>query len=308
MKNKKKRNKTLIIGSIIGLLVVASGIMLYAMPQKTNYTEVKTTTGDLATHYSFSGSIEAKNRQKVFADKTMQIKAIKVQQGEKVSTDTVLMTTVMGGEIKSKVAGEVSSIHADENAQLMPGAKLLDIVDYSDLQLKVQVDEYDLAAVSNGKDATVTIHSSKKDVSGKITSVSKEGEYANGVTTFTATISLANDSNLRVGMSAEAKVLNQSVTNVVLLPMSAIQFDANNSPYVLIKDNNNAPRTVNITLGINDGVHAEIKSGVTANDTILVPPIEKSTGFGPGSQMRQSTDEPPTETPQESSGGARVNE
>lgn len=298
---KKNGNKKIIIGSIIGLLALASLITLYAMPKKTSYTEVKTTTGNLTTNYSFSGSIEAKNRQTVFADKTMQIKAIKVQEGGEVSTDTVLMTTVMGGEIKSKVAGEVSSIYAEENAQLMPGTKLLDIVDYSDLQLKVQVDEYDLSAVSKDKDATVTIHSFNKDVSGKIAAVSREGEYANGVTTFTATISLANDSNLRVGMSAEAKVVNQSVTNVVLLPMSAIQFDANNNPYVLIKDSNNAPKPVGITLGINDGVHAEIISGVTANDTVLVPPIVKATGFGSGTQMRQGRNE----TPEGSSGGGQ---
>lgn len=299
MKNKKTGNKKVIIWSIIGVLAVASGITLYALPKKTNYTEVQATTGNLATNYSFTGSLEAKNRHTVFADKTMQIKAIKVEAGQKVSTNTILMTTIMGGEIKPKLAGEVSSIYADENAQLMPGAKLIEIVDYSDLQLKVQVDEYDLSAVSEGKEATVTIHSFKKDVIGKITSVSKEGDYANGVTNFTAIISLPQDNNLRVGMSAEAKIKNQSVSNAVLLPMSAIQFDASNSPYVLIKDSNKAPKTVGITVGLNDGVHAEIKSGVTANDTILVPPIAKPTGFGSGSQMRQDTNE----TPQGSSGG-----
>lgn len=299
MKNKKTGNKKVIIWSIIGVLVVASGIAFYAMPKKTNYAEVKATIGNLATNYSFSGSVEAKNRQTVFADKTMQIKEIKVQEGGEVTADTVLMTTVVGGEIKSKIAGEVSSIYAEENAQLMPGAKLIDIVDYSDLRLKVQVDEYDLSAVSKDKDASVTIHSLKKEVSGKITDVSKEGEYTNGVTNFTATISLAKDSSLRVGMSAEAKVLNQSVSNVVLLPMSAIQFDANNNPYVLLKDSNNLPKTVGITLGINDGVHAEIKSGVTTNDTVLVPPTVQATGFGSGAQMRQGTNE----TSQGSSGG-----
>ena len=79
----------------------------------------------------------------------MQIKEIKAQEGQTVSTDTVLLTTVAGEEIKPGIAGEVSSIEADENAQLMPGAKLIDIVDYSDLQLKVQVDEYDLSANSD---------------------------------------------------------------------------------------------------------------------------------------------------------------
>ncbi|ODA42424.1 HlyD family efflux transporter periplasmic adaptor subunit [Desulfosporosinus sp. BG] len=303
MKNKKSGNKKVIIWSIIGLLVVALGIAVYALPKKTSYTEVKPTMGNLVTNYSFSGSVEAKNKQTVFADKTMQIKEFKVQEGDKVSKDTVLMTTVMGEDIKSEIAGEVSSIYADENAQLMPGAKLIDIVDYSDLQLKVQVDEYDLSAVSTGKDATVTIHALNKDVSGKITDVSKEGEYTNGVTNFTATISLPKDSNLRVGMSAEAKVINQSVSDVVLLPMSAIQFDADNNPYVLLKDSNNSPKTVKLTLGLNDGVHAEIKSGVTANDTVLVPPtVQEATGFGSSAQMKQGTNE----TSQGSSGGVKA--
>ena len=149
MKNKKTGNKKVIIGSILGLLAVALAISIYAMPKKTNYTEIKATPGNLATNYSFSGSIEAKNRQTVYADKAMQIKEIKAQEGQTVSTDTVLLTTVAGEEIKPEIAGEVSSIEADENAQLMPGAKLIDIVDYSDLQLKVQVDEYDLSASSD---------------------------------------------------------------------------------------------------------------------------------------------------------------
>ncbi|MCB8815184.1 efflux RND transporter periplasmic adaptor subunit [Desulfosporosinus shakirovi] len=291
MKNKKTGNRKVIIWSLIGVLVLASAIALYLRPKKIDYTEFRPTIGNLTTNYSFSGSVEAKNRQTVFADKAMQIKEIKVKEEEEVTNDLVLMTTVGGGEIKSKIAGEVSGIYAEENAQLMPGAKLIDIVDYTDLQLKVQVDEYDLSAVSKDKDAIVTIHSLKKDISGKIKDVSKEGEYANGVTNFTATISLAKDNNLRTGMSAEAKVINQSVTNAVLMPMSAIQFDAQNTPYVLIKDSNNLPKTVELTLGINDGVLAEIKSGVTANDIVLVPPTAKAADFGPGAQMGQDRDE-----------------
>lgn len=288
MMSKKKSSKKAIIGSIVGILAVALAVTRFAMPQKTNYTEVKPAIGNLATYSSFSGSVEAKNRQTVYADKAMQIKDIKVTEGQQVSPDTVLMTTVSGEEIKPEITGEVSSIDADVNAQLMPGAKLIEIVDYSDLQLAVQVDENDLAAVSTGKEASVTIHALNKDVSGKITDVAKEGTYQNGFTTFGATISLAKDSNLRVGMSAEAKVLDQSVTNVVILPMSAIQFDDNNNPYVLLKDGSNIPKQVGITLGINDGVHAEIKSGVTANDIVLVPPVAKSTttGFGAGPQTK----------------------
>ncbi|AET66319.1 hypothetical protein Desor_0624 [Desulfosporosinus orientis DSM 765] len=291
MKRKSKGNRRIIVGSIIGLLVVALGIALYIRPQKINYTEVKPVIGELSTNYSFSGSVEAKNRQTVLADKTMQINEIKVQEGEQVTPDTDLMITTMGEKMRPEISGEVTTIYTEENAQLMPGSKLADIVDYSDLQLKVQVDEYDLAAVSKDKEATITIHALDKDIKGKIIDVSKEGEYINGVTTFTATIALPNDNNLRVGMSAEAKVVNQRVSGVVLLPMSAIQFDENNSPFVLLKDGSNLPQRVSLTLGINDGVQVEIKSGVTANDTVLVPPAAKATGFGGSSQMRDRSDQ-----------------
>jgi len=302
MKNKKKSNKKIITWSIVGILAVVFIVARFAMPKQMNYTEVKPTISNLTTYYSFSGSVAAKNRQTIYADKAMQIKDIKVPEGQQVSTDTVLMTTVKGEEIKSEIAGEVSSIYADVNAQLMPGAKLLDIVDYSNLQLTVQVDEGDLSAFSTGKEAIITIPALNKDVSGKITDVSEEGTYVNGFSTFTADITLPSESGLRVGMSGEAKVLNQSVSGAVILPMSAIQFDDNNNPYVLIKNSNSTPKQVGIKIGINDGVHAEIKSGVTPNDIVLVPPVAPVTrpsGFGPGSQMQQGTNN----TPQGSSGG-----
>lgn len=290
MKGKAKGKRRMMIGLIIVLLVVALGIVLYMKPQKINYTEVKAVVGNLSTNYSFSGSIEAKSRETVFADKNMQIKEIKVQKGGQATPDTNLIITTMGEKIKPRISGEVTTIYPEENAQVMAGSKLADIVDYSDLQLKIQVDEYDLAAVSKDKEATITIHSFAKDVRGTITEVSKEGEYTNGVTTFTATISLPKDNNLRVGMSAEAKVVNQKVSDAVLLPMTAIQFDGQSSPYVLLKDSNNIPRRVSLTLGINDGVQVEIKSGITVNDIVLVPPTEKATGFGPASQMREQSE------------------
>jgi len=280
--NNKKRKKTgrkVIMGSIIVLVAVGIIGAVILSPKKADYTEITPVKGDITTYYSFSGSVEAKNKQSVFSDKAVQIKEIKVTDGQKVNEDDVLMTTTAGEEIKAKIDGEISNIYAEENAQLMPGAKIIDIVDYSNLQLKVQVDEYDLSAVSANKDTTVTIHALDKDVTGKIENVSKEGIYQNGVTFFTATISLTNDSAIRVGMSAEAKVLNKSVKNVTTLPMSAIQFDENNKAYVNIKNGDKPPKRVDTELGISDGVTVEIKSGITTNDTVLVEK-KASTGFG----------------------------
>ena len=285
MSAKKKSYTKRIIWIVIGILLVLAVATVLLRPKASTMDEVTAKKGDITTYYTFSGSVEAKNKETVYADKAMQVKAINVTVGQKVKKDDVLLTTVGGQDIKAPIDGEISASYAEVNAQAMPGAKLLDIVDYANLQLKVQVDEYDVSAVAVGKDATVTINSLSKDVSGKIVEMSKEGIYMNGVTYFTATISLPTDSSILVGLSADAKVLNQSVKDVVTLPMTAIQFNSDNTPFVTMKDSKKLTKKVALTLGINDGTTVEIKSGITANDVVLVPQKTATTNF---SGMRSS--------------------
>ncbi len=296
VKTKKKSKKKIVTGAIIVILV---GVLLIPRLFKTsnsNYTEIIPTKGDITTYYSFSGSVEAKNKQSVLADRIMQVKNIKVEVGQTVKKDDVLLETSTGEKIKSKIDGEISNIYVEENAQVMSGGKLMDIVDYSSLQLKVQVDEYDLKAIEKDKEAAVTIHAISKNVTGKIVEISKEGTYLNGVTFFTAIISLEKDESVKVGMSAEAKVLNQSVKGIVTLPMSSISFDDNNKPYVFIKDEKGNATKKEITTGINDGVTVEVKSGAAISDTILVANKESGTSFGPGGMGRGNIDNSNTST------------
>lgn len=289
-KIKKKSRKKIFIGLIIVILIGIFAVPRLFKTGNLNYTEITPKKSDITTYYSFSGSVEAKNRQSVLADRIMQIKNIKVEVGQTVKKDDVLLETSNGEKIKAKIDGEIANIYIEENSQVMSGGKLMEIVDYSDLQLKVQVDEYDLTAIEEDKEATVTIHAISKDVTGKIVEVSKEGNYLNGVTFFTGIISLEKDEAVKVGMSAEAKVINQNVKDVVTLPMSSISFDDNNKPYVFIKDGSGNVIKKEITIGINDGVTVEIKSGVEIDDTILVAKKESQTSFGPGGMGRGNID------------------
>lgn len=167
----------------------------------------------------------------------------------------------------------------------MPGTKIIEIVDYKDLQLKAKVDEYDLKAIKKDVTANITIHALNKDFDGIVTDVAKEGINMNGVTFFNATISIVNEGDILVGMSAEAKVLNQSARNVAVLPMTAIKFRDDNSPYVNVKKDG-VIEDINIELGITDGVNVEIKSGVKSSDKIFVPK-KAASSFGPPEGVRE---------------------
>lgn len=285
MQNKsKKKSKKWVIWVIAILIVFAAVLPSLTKAETSSGDEVVPKVGDLSTYYSFSGSIQAKNRQMVYSQQAVQISEFKVEEGSIVNEGDVLYVTKSGDEVKAETEGEVFKIYVDENEQIMPGVQILEIVDYSNLLLNVKVDENDLAAVEEDKQALVTINALSKDVEGAVTEVSKEGTYMNGVTVFTAAISIPGDESIKVGMSAEAKILKDQVSGVLLLPVSAVQFDDNNHAYVYMKNEEGKLEAIEVELGITDGVSVEIISGLSADDTVFVP---KEQTFEPGGGLME---------------------
>jgi HlyD family secretion protein len=275
-------------------VVVGIGIALLLRPAQTHYESEAAVINDITTYYSFSGNIETKNRQTIMSEKIMQISEIEIEEGDLVEEGDVLLKTTTGDKIKANVSGEIVNLNVDENAQVMAGIKLLEIVDYKDLEIKVKVDEYDLSAIDIGKKASVNIGAIDKEITGEISSMSKEGQVLNGVTFFNATIDLEPDNRLRVGMSAEAKLINTQAVDVVTLPMKVIQFDSSNKPFVFQKAEDGVIRETPITTGINDGTIVEVKSGLSKGDTILYPSAVATTDTtrfaGPGGGFGGSDD------------------
>lgn len=275
-----------IIGLIIVVVIAGFVLRKIRSPREIVGDEIEVKSGDISTYYSFSGSIEAKNRQTIFAEQAIQIKEFKVQVGDMVEKDDVIYETNRGVEVKSEIDGEVLEIFVDEDEQLMPGSKIIEIVDYKDLQLRVKVDEYDLKSITKDIKANITIHALNKDFEGIVTDIAKEGTFMNGVTFFNTTISIVNEGDILVGMSAEAKVLNESANDVAILPMTAIKFKDDNSPYVNVKKEG-LIEIVDIELGITDGINVEIKSGVSTSDKVFIPK-KVTNAFGPPEGMGRS--------------------
>lgn len=283
MKSKNKFRK--VITWLLIIIGIGAVVSFRNRPVRLYGDEIEVKTGDIKTYYSFSGSIEAKNREVVFSEQAEQVREFKVEVGDIVEKDQVLYKNNRGVNIKSKISGEVLDIFVEESQQLMPGTKIMEIVDYKDLQLKVKVDEYDLKSINIGEKVYVKIHALDKEIEGIVSEIAKEGIYTNGVTFFNTIISIENDGNILVGMSAEAKIMNASVTNIAFLPMSTVKFDEENKAYVKIKKDD-ILENKNIELGITDGVNVEIKSGLNLGDKVFVE--KTSSNFGPPAGVRQS--------------------
>lgn len=268
-RKRKTRKKRWIIGGTIAVVLTVL-VSLYAMRSKeTAYKTVKAEIGDITTYYAFSGNVAAKNRQMLLSEQMMQIAEILVEKGDRVKTGDVLIKTTAGEELKAGIDGEVTKIYKEENEQIMPGEQLVEIVDYDHLEIVFRADEYDVDALEPGKDAVAEISAIGKVIRGTINDVSREGQIVNGVTFFTATMDIARDDRIRIGMSAEVRLLSKKAENVVKLPMDVIVFDDKNLPYVLKIGSKNSIVEEKITTGISDGTYVEVKSGVSAGEEIV---------------------------------------
>jgi len=180
-------------------------------------------------------------------------------------------------EVLAAVSGEVKKIYASENITAMAGSPVMDIVDYSEMKAVVKVDEYDMGAVSVGRNVTVRVDALDKDYNGVITKISKEaatskiGTSLNEISYYLADITVEDGSDLYTGMSVEARVLNQSVEDAVLISMKALQFDNENNPFVYCKNEKGEIYQKQVQIGVNDGVNVQITEGVQEGEEIYVP-------------------------------------
>ncbi|GEM_PF-449347 len=187
----------------------------------------------------------------------------------------LIKSQIVETNVTAKIDGVVNKIYFKEDELIPMGSTVMDVVSLDKFIATINVDEYDMSSISLNKEVEVTIDGLEKTVKGIITNVSSSSVSENGISYFTADISIDNEKGLYDGMSIETKVLNKHVKDVISIPMKALEFDSTNRAYVnaLDKDGNMSKKFV--TVGINDGIMAEIKKGINKGDTVLIPKAEE---------------------------------
>jgi HlyD family secretion protein len=202
-----------------------------------------------------------------------------------------LMRMEDGTVLKEDIGGEVTSLPVSAGSVVRVGDTLAEIMDLSDMKVDFDVDEYDVSAITLGKDVQMTLDGSGSEFQGAISALNKRAtqDKAGDLSYFTATVDLANvqlPPEALPGMQVTVRVLNHSAENVVLLPMDALSFTAQNEPYVLVQDGKEVAR-VDVQVGMNDGENVEITAGLRGGDVVLYTPTATNTF----QEMMQSRDQ-----------------
>lgn len=269
MRKKKKWIKWVVLAVVV--LAIAGWLWAASKTsQEVAYTQVPVTTGSITTYYNFDGLVRAGRVQTVNAGAAGTVRAVYVSENQQVKKGDRLYRMEDGTTVQAEIAGEVTSLPIAAGDVVTAGQKTCEIIDMSRLKVELSVDEYDVGAVTPGTSVQVNVLAREMSFEGVVVALDKNGTASGDLSYYTATVELSDAEGVYPGMQVSAKVLRGQAENVPVLKMDAISFDEYNKPYVLRRTaEGQEPENVPVTVGVSDGLYAEIVSGLSAGDVVL---------------------------------------
>ncbi len=163
------------------------------------------------------------------------------------------------------------------------------------LTVKAQVDETDIGAIALKQRAQIVLDAYPNvTISGSVDQIAYDSKTVNNVTTYIVDV-LPDDKRgsapnfIRSGMTANVTFLVNSKDHVLLVPTEAIKMK-HGKAFVQHKNLKSAEgiQDVAVVVGLNDGKKAEIVSGLSESDIVLIPEFRlegKKGGSTPFSPM-----------------------
>jgi HlyD family secretion protein len=127
--------------------------------------------------------------------------------------------------VTAPISGSVISktVKAGDSLESSSRAVLAVIADMTVMSFTIMVDELDIAKVEKGQKAEISVDAlSDRVFAGTVDNVGILGSSSNGVTTFPVRIVFDEAADLWPGMNATADIIVTSVTDVLVIPVSAV--------------------------------------------------------------------------------------
>ena len=154
---------------------------------------------------------------------------------------------------------------------IMDETELCTLTDYDTAEISLTVDELDIAQLSIGQAVTVTLDALPgQSFDGEITEIDPNGENSGGSTKYSVTVTLPRTEDMLTGMNAAVRVQLKENDGRLLIPLAAVQEDADGIYVCTGYDKGSGEATVPaaITTGLSDGENVEVLSGLSEDDTV----------------------------------------
>lgn len=287
---KKQHTKHLRIAAILLAGAALAAILSGCGAKKTNGTTqtrtAKVTRGAISVTVHGTGTIQPTSVEAVSSGATGKITQIFKQNGDTVKDgDNIAEVTATGTNYKTDITapmdGAVALSQLTVGAAVQTGLTVCQVQSINSFNASVDVDELDIAGVKTGQTADVSVDAlSGKVFSGTVQKISQVGVPANGVTTFSVTISVSDPTGLMSNMSASADIHTGDNQNTLLVPVEALQTKGADR-YLTVRTTSGKTTKdtqVKVTAGLIGDTQAEITSGVNEGDVVVLPSLAPTNG------------------------------
>ena len=257
--------------AVVAAVCLAGYSYIYPMAagaEKTAYASYTAQTGDIATTMSFNAQISAIHTETLQNSGEATVSNIYVTQDQAVKAGDKILDLSNGETLKAGIDGTVNEIAVAKGDWLRRSQGLVQIVDFTQLQVDLNVDEYDVQKVYKGLPCTVTIISLGLDIETEIDHINLVSGSMGNVASYSATARLDAPENVLPGMAATVTIADEEALGVTTLEMAALSFHEDGTPYVLIRQADDSYQEREVETGLSDGMRVEIVSGVEPGETV----------------------------------------
>ena len=181
--------------------------------------------------------------------------------------------------IRATVSGMVLDVPVEVGNQVIQannfneGTTVASLADVNKLIFEGKIDESDVGKVKEGLPLEITVGAVENTVFDAVLDyIAPKGVLENGAIQFEIKGSLKKQDTtfVRVGLSANASIILARADSVMAIKEALVQFDKDSkAPFVEVKNGDGFDRK-DVTLGVSDGIHVEIKEGLTNTDEIKI--------------------------------------
>lgn len=146
--------------------------------------------------------------------------------------------------------------------------------DISQVYVRGKVDEADIGVVKLGQPSRIKVETFKdKTFEGKVTQISPLGVDKDNVVTFEVKVSINNPGGeLRANMTSNAEIVLEEHKDVLLVPESAIVYDAQRNAAIEFPSPTNpkGKDRKSIKIGISNGTRTEVLEGLKEGEKVIL--------------------------------------
>ena len=192
-----------------------------------------------------------------------------------ITSDKSLLSNTM---VRSTINGTILDIPVKvgnsviQSNNFNDGTTIASVANMSDMLFVGKLDETEVGRINMGMPMKIMIGALQgTELNAILEYIAPKGVESGGAIMFDmkAAVTIPDDLYVRAGYSANAEIIFEKAENVITVPESCVEFNADSAFVYLVKTEE--PLTferTHISTGISDGINIEVKTGLKPNDKV----------------------------------------